>query len=677
MAAPYATDLRRALDADEIVPYFQPQVELRTGLLTGFEALARWRHLAHGAIAPDVFIPLAEDIGLISTLTRNLLHKVFVSAAAISTSEDISISFNISAVQFHDRSLPDQIHSAAEDTGFSLSRLVLEITESALIDNIDQALSIAQQLKTFGVRLALDDFGTGYSSLRHLQSLPFDELKVDASFIREMSDTRESRKIVAAVIGLGHSLGLTTVAEGIETKAQADMLLWLGCDLGQGWLYGPPVPACDLPSFLSSRPLAFPASPESSRDDRLPSLEALPAQRHAQLQAIYDGAPVGLCFIDRNLRYISINQRLAEINGAPVADHLGRLAQEMIPELFPTLEPYLRRALLGEPFNDLEFSIPRPHADGHFLTFLVSYQPVRDEANEVIGISTAVIDITKRKLAEEALRESEDHYRHSVQLNPQVPWTSDPRGRILEAGPHWENATGWRPDQALGHGWVKALHPDDVMPTLRIWKNCRRTGVPVDIEFRIGRGDGVWRWMRSRAAPRRDSTGAIIRWYGTVEDIDDRKKAEQALRESEALLRAIFDAVPVGILITDSPGGSILMSNPRAEAIFRRPMPVGENLDVYRLSNLFHADGSCFSPDEYPTVRAIRTGQTTDPEEILYRRGDNTHAWIRTTVAPVRGKNGAIVGAVLAIQDIDEAIQEKQKLLELVSTLERQLKTKP
>lgn len=154
------------------------------------------------------------------------------------------------------------------------------------------------------------------------------------------------------------------------------------------------------------------------------------------------------------------------------------------------------------------------------------------------------------------------------------------------------------------------------------------------------------------------------------------KKAEQALRESEALLRAIFEAVPVGILITDSPGGRILMSNPRAEAIFRRAMPVGESLDVYRLSNLFHADGSSFSPDEYPTVRAIRAGQTTVPEEILYRRGDGTHAWIRTTAAPVRGKNGAIVGAVLAIQDIDEPIQERQRLLDRVADLERQLKAK-
>ena len=173
--------------------------------------------------------------------------------------------------------------------------------------------------------------------------------------------------------------------------------------------------------------------------------------------------------------------------------------------------------------------------------------------------------------------------------------------------------------------------------------------------------------------PRRDTSGKITRWYGTVEDIDDRKKAEQALRENEALLRAIFDAVSVGLVISESPRDRIIMSNPRAETIFKRPIAVGENINAYR-QNAFHADGRRLGPEEYPTVRAMSSGESTDPEDILYPRGDGTHAWIRTTAAPVRGKNGEIAGAVLALQDIDEARQEKQKLLDRIADLERQLK---
>jgi PAS domain S-box-containing protein len=546
MVATSAIALRKALESDEVIPYFQPLVELRTGVLFGFEALARWRHTVQGPISPDVFIPLAEESGLIGSLTRNLLRHVFTAAATIP--EHLSISFNISAIQFHDRSLSRQMREAAHLAGFSLHRLILEITESALIDNVGQAQSIAHELKTLGVRLALDDFGTGYSSLRHLQSLPFDEIKVDASFIREMSTARESRKIVAAIVGLGHSLGLTTVAEGIETRDQSDMLLRLGCDIGQGWLYGPPVPLHDLPDFLSAGLLSPPTGFSAKfPDDVPPNLEALPTQRLAQLQAIYDGAPVGLCFLDRNLRYISINKHLAAINRHPIVDHLGRYPIDIVPEIFPQFEPYLRRALAGEAFTDLEVAMA--NKEGEPRTFLVSFQPARDEVNEVIGVSVAVIDITSRKLAEDALR------------------------------------------------------------------------------------------------------------------------------ASETLLRAVFDAVPVGLIFAESPSNRVIMSNPRAEVLFGRAIPPGEDMNTYR-QNVSHPDGRILSHEEYPSVRAMRTGEPTAPEDMLYPRGTGVQAWIQASAAPVRGKDGSIAGAVLSILDIDEVIREKQELLHRIAELERQLKAR-
>jgi PAS domain S-box-containing protein len=538
MSTDEAMSLRRALEKDEIVPFFQPLVELRTGRLRGFEVLARWNHPLRGMVLPDDFIPLTEKTGLNGLLTGTLLRAVF--AATKDIPEHLTLSVNISLTQLSDPSLPRHIRFAAEQANFPLTRLILEITESALVGNTAQASFIANQLKEQGSRLALDDFGTGYSSLRHLQALPFDELKIDASFVRSMTHTRESRKIVAAIIGLGNSLDLVTVAEGIESQTHADMLLWLGCELGQGWLYGRPVPAEELPAILAASALrpSFVASSQHM-DATMPiSHEALPAQRLAQLHAIYDGVPVGLCFLDRNLRYVSVNKRLAEMNRTPVGLHLGRTAAEVVPGVFPQSESYLRRALGGEPITGVEIREPNPDQPGQFGTYLVFYQPARDEADEVVGVSVSVVDITARKNAEEALIESEDHYRHTVDLSPQVPWTADPNGMILDASQRWETLTGITKQEALGEGWLQVLHPDDLQPTRIAWQESLRTGNPLDIQYRISRRNDVWRWMRARAAARRNADGEIIRWYGTVEDIDDHKNAEEALQRTQTRLRA-------------------------------------------------------------------------------------------------------------------------------------------
>ena len=272
----------------------------------------------------------------------------------------------------------------------------MEITESALVNKLERARKIAIELREMGCQLALDDFGTGYSSLRHLRALPFSKLKIDRSFVASITEKRESRKIVAAVVGLGSSLGMITVAEGVETQEQADMLLCLGCELGQGWHYGRPVSAERIREIVaaSQQSLSPRMLPEGS--DLTSTLEALPAQRLAQLQAIYNGAPVGLCFLDRNLRYVSLNQRLADLTGLPAATYIGRTVMEMVPELFPRLQPFLQRALKGEAIKGVEAVKPSSARGKLGKRVVFSYQPAFDEAHEVIGISVAVMDITER-----------------------------------------------------------------------------------------------------------------------------------------------------------------------------------------------------------------------------------------------------------------------------------------
>lgn len=397
--------LRRALQNGEFFPHFQPLVVLATGELYGFEALARWEHPTVGIISPDFFIPMAESHGLIDELSSQVLLKAFEAIAL--HGKGLRLAFNISPLQLKDLTLPRHIRQMAEDAGFPPECATVEITESAIAEDITAARSISADLKAMGCRIALDDFGTGYSSLYHLKSLPFDELKVDRTFVGSMTTERESRKIVAAVVGLGQSLGLKTVAEGVETQGQADMLVRLGCDMAQGWHYGRPAPAEQLPSLIELRqPRAVSYSGDDGVGHSVICREGLPSQRLAQLQAVYDGAPVGLAFVDRNLKYININRRLAEMHRLSIEDHYGKTLAEVIPELYPLLEVRVKEALNGKGTCDLEIREPARH--GHSRrTFLVSYQPAFDEAGEVVGVSCAVKDFTARKAAEDKLRQYE------------------------------------------------------------------------------------------------------------------------------------------------------------------------------------------------------------------------------------------------------------------------------
>ena len=514
-------NVARAIENGEFLPYFQPLVDLRSGELQGFELLARWNRPQYGWIPPDEFIPIAERDGWIDLLSRELLRRGLDALGALP--RRLMLSVNISSVQLRDLNLPDHIQAIAKLSGYPLENLTLEITESALTEDAGPEREIACALRAMGCKLALDDFGTGYSSLSQLQALPFDELKVDRSFVSSMTEQRESRKIVAAVVGLGQNLGFLTVAEGVEKAEQAEMLRWLGCELGQGWLYGKPMGGELLKSFvLESEQTASPSLPNDQRGRvSISSLDSLPAQRLAQLQAVYDGAPVGLAFLDRNLRYVNLNRRLANMNGRPMAEHLGRTVSEMVPELYSSIEPFIQRALKGEVISGVEITKPAS-GTSESKTILLSYEPARDEAGEVFGVSVALVDLTPIKRAEQARNESQEHFRQMLELLPQIPWIIDRDGRALDVSQRWLEITGTTHDQWRGFGWLDAVHPDDRQPTIDCMKRSFETGCPIDLEFRVRKSaTDAWKRMRSRGAARIGADGKIVCWYGCLEAIED------------------------------------------------------------------------------------------------------------------------------------------------------------
>lgn len=512
-------EIALAFDRKSFRPHFQPLVDLQSGELRGFELLARWKHPSHGWIQADEFIPMAERDGWIDRLSTELFGEGF--RAMTHLPDAITLSVNISPVQLRDRNLPGRIKALARKTGFALDRLVVEITESALMGEIEQTRPVSDAIKACGCRLALDDFGTGYSSLTQLQSLPFDEIKVDRSFVGTMAERRDSRKIVAAVVGLGQSLGLATVAEGVETLEQAQMLRWLGCEMAQGWYYGKAVGAEDLADAVANHsPRKLPLAPigEIGRVSS-ESFDVVPSIRLAQLKAIYDGAPVGLAFVDRDLRYRMLNRTLAQMNGHPLEAHVGQTVSTMIPDLFPLVEGYIRRALAGECIPTVEVTTPATHPNAG-RTIILSYQPARDEAGEVVGVSVAILDMTAVRQAEKAQREAEENFRQMIELLPQIPWIIDAEGRALDVSQRWLEITGMKAEQWKGFGWLDALHPDDREPTLAALNTSFESGKPIDVVYRVRRSEAdPWIKLRSRGAARVRPDGEIICWYGSLEQI--------------------------------------------------------------------------------------------------------------------------------------------------------------
>jgi diguanylate cyclase (GGDEF)-like protein len=245
--------LRLAIPRQEVVPYFEQQIDLSTGRLHGFEVLARWEHPTRGLISPELFIPIAEETGMIAELSLSIMRQSFVAARDWDPS--LNLSINISPWQLRDAWLAQKIIKVLTETGFPAHRLEVEITESSLFDNLALAQSIVGSLKNQGVHLALDDFGTGYSSLAHLRALPFDRIKIDKSFVMSLNESADSAAIVNAIISLGESLNLPITAEGVEDASIEERLRVLGCAKAQGWLYGRPLSVSAVRRLLAERRL--------------------------------------------------------------------------------------------------------------------------------------------------------------------------------------------------------------------------------------------------------------------------------------------------------------------------------------------------------------------------------------------------------------------------------------
>ncbi|HUN49680.1 MAG TPA: GGDEF domain-containing response regulator [Candidatus Sulfotelmatobacter sp.] len=247
-----AHELRQAITGNQFLLHYQPKIDMQTGQVSGVEALVRWRHPTQGLLFPDTFIPVAEQIGVIEGLTRWVLNAALEQFARWQNQgRDLSVSVNLSALSLHNHEIGDTVEKLLETWQVPASRLVLEITESAIISHLARASETLGRLHALGVRVAIDDFGTGYTSLAYLRKLPVNELKIDKSFVMNMLRINDDAVIVRTIIELAHNLGLQVVAEGVEDAATWQALRELGCNIAQGYHMSRPIDAQALDTWLS------------------------------------------------------------------------------------------------------------------------------------------------------------------------------------------------------------------------------------------------------------------------------------------------------------------------------------------------------------------------------------------------------------------------------------------
>ena len=380
-----------------------------------------------------------------------------------------------------------------------------------------------------------------------------------------------------------------------------------------------------------------------------------------QLRALADNLPYGMVFQietsrdgrERRFTFVSqSSQRLSGVTPEAALRDPTALYDTILPEHRATLATAEEAAIRTLSPMDVEVGFRR--ADGSPGWCRLISAP-RIGSDGWIVWDGLLVDLTDRRRADAALRESEDHYRHTVELNPQVPWRSDPNGQLDLVSRRWLDWTG---TSGLGSTWGEAVHPDDLQPSIAAWTRSLATGEPYDIEHRIRLRGGDYHWMHSRAFPRRDEEGRIVKWYGTTEDIQESKAAGERLRESEARLSALFAQAAAGIAQCDLEGRLTLVNDRYCELVGRSR----EELAGLRMQDITHPDDLAANMPLF--AAAIGGGAAFDIEK-RYVRPDGSTVWVRNSVTAVRGPDGAVESVLAVATDITDRkrMEEHQNLL--------------
>ncbi|MCU1429984.1 MAG: diguanylate cyclase [Actinomycetia bacterium] len=395
-------DLRNAVRRDELVLHYQPVIDLNSGRVTGFEALVRWNHPELGMMPPVKFIPLAEETGIIVPLGRWVLRRACSQLRDWQRIDPdrygaLTVAVNLSACQLEREGVVSDVQYALEQTGLDPTSLVLELTESMIASGED-LLDRLNALKALGVRLAVDDFGTGYSSLAYLRQFPIDVLKIDRSFVANITTRQADATLAKTIIELGRMLELTTVAEGIEDAEQLDLLRTLGCRMGQGYLIARPLPADEFEAFIAARPVVplEPAGGPAPARDESPA----PAASDPPSRALLDHTADAVILVGADGLLLYANEATRRLIGYDVADLIGRNVFDLVhpDDMAGVLDAYV--STVATPGVKLPLAFRVQHIDGPWIPIEIVTNNMLDEPS-VAGLVIAIRD--RREVSIDAL----------------------------------------------------------------------------------------------------------------------------------------------------------------------------------------------------------------------------------------------------------------------------------
>jgi PAS domain S-box-containing protein len=421
--------LRRAVARGRIGLHYQPVVDLSSGAMVAVEALSRWYDEELGNVPPDEFIPLAERTGLIVDLGRQVLQGTCRRAVTWSEGhgEPFVMSVNVSPVQMREPSFVDDVRAALADSGLSPDRLTLEVTETAMVTDVEAAAATLHRLRDLGVRFALDDFGTGHSSLTLLRSLPLNTVKIDRSLIRRVAVDAPDAVLVQLVIDAAHTLGLQVCAEGVEEVDQAQQLVAMGCENGQGWLFGRP-----SPPPAPDRPWPLPAVPAVWLDTGAPPVAL-------------SGSDDLVVMADRDRRVTYVSAAYRRIVGESPAVLVGKPLESLVGQDVDS--------------GPVTIRVEHVHEGVRWLRGIV--QPLRGDDGQVRETLCVLSDVTTAVAREKALADSEELFRSAFSGAPIGIALSDFDGRLLRVNSALAELLGRSSTELLGMTVADITHPDD------------------------------------------------------------------------------------------------------------------------------------------------------------------------------------------------------------------------